>query len=252
MRSIRSRQVRLIGIFGTLALIGAGCGGGGHSSGNAYVSAQWSVADLGNPTKGLRCEDVGGGDVVVTMFNNARPQDPNPPTYTFPCASYAGTTYSVPSGTYTITVSLYGDVKDYGKDPPLLDELSVTQTLLSGTNPLSATDFLVNSFVLGWMVNSGATTCTAVGGSYVELDVTFPNQSQPSAYYLDCLGYNPAATLSIPIAANYGLASGYYSVSLNAYLVDANYTRLVAGTLSPSYVVTDGVQADLGTAYFSY
>ncbi|HEX7505638.1 MAG TPA: hypothetical protein VF550_02625 [Polyangia bacterium] len=236
-----------------LALFGAGCGGG-HSSGNAYVTAQWSVADLGNPSKGLRCEDVGGGDVVVTMFNNAYSQDPNPSTATFPCASYAGSTYAVPRGTYTIVVSFYGDVKDYGKNPPLLDELSVTQTLVNGPNPLGATDFLVNSFVLGWSVTSGgfSSSCTAVGGSYVELDVTFPSQSQPSAYYLDCLGYNPAATLSIPVAANYGLTSGYYDVSLNAYLVDANYTRLATGALLASYRVTDGVQADLGTAYFTY
>lgn len=246
MRSTRSRQIHLAGIFGMLALFGAGCGGS-HSKGNAYLYVQWTVADVGSPSTGLNCQDVGAGDVVVTMVNNADPSHPY--TDTFPCASqgYTGTTAYVPSGTYSVTVRLYGDAKDYGNATTVLDELTSTQTLMSGANTLPQTDFLVNSFVLGWVVTRGglSSTCAAVGASYVELDVTFSGQSQPTAYYLDCFGYNPAATLSIPM--------GNYNIKWQAFLVDASYYDVPGsiGTSLASYNVTNGVQADLGTAYFA-
>ena len=255
MRSIRSPHIRLAGIFGMLALFGAGCGGG-HSSANAYAYMTWSLYDVGDTAQAtpLACADVGAGDIVLTMVNTATQM-----TYTdtFPCAStnYSGTSAYVPSGTYAITVSLYGDVQDYGNNTTLLDQLSSTQTLVSGGNTLGSSAFLVNSFVLDWVVTSGglASSCTAVGGRYVELDVTFSGlgQTKPVAYYLDCTGYKPAATLSIPMATS---TTGTYAVTWQAYLVDANKYDVVGSvpTQLAGYTVTNGIQANLGTAYFSF
>lgn len=245
MRSIRSRQIHLAGILGMIALVGAGCGSG-RSKGNAYLNMQWTVADVGDPSTGLDCADVGAGDVVVTMVNTATQT-----TYTdtFRCDSqgYAGTSAYVPNGTYSITVRLYGDAQVYGNSTTLLDELTSTQPMVAGPNTLPQTDFLVNSFVLGWSVTRGgaASTCAAVGARYVELDVYFSGQTQATAYYLDCSGYNPAATLAIPM--------GTYSIQWQAFLVDANYFDIQTGVSTPltSYTVTTGVQADLGTAYFA-
>jgi len=246
MRSIRSRQIHLAGILGMVALVGAGCGGG-HSKGNAYLSLQWTVADVGDPSTGLNCADVGAGDVVVTMVNNATQT-----TYTdtFRCDSqgYAGTSAYVPNGVYSVTVRLFGDPQVYLNSTTLLDELSSTQTLVAGANTLPQTDFLVNSFVLGWSVTRGgvASTCAAVGARYVELDVYFSGQKDATAYYLDCSGYNPAATLAIPM--------GTYSIQWQAFLVDGGYYDIIQGGVSTpltSYTVTTGVQANLGTAYFA-
>jgi hypothetical protein len=233
-----------------LALFGAGCGGGGgHSAGNAYVYVQWTLADVGNPAKkDLSCPQVGGGDVVLTMVNNATQQ-----TYTdtFPCTStnYAGTSAYLPSGTYSITMSLYGDMQDYGNTTTLLDQLVATETLLGGENDLGPTDFQVNSFGLGWVVTSGglASSCAAVGANFVELDVYYSGQTQATAYYLDCYNYSPPLyTLSIPL--------GTYNVQWQAFLVDANYHDVPGsiGTQLTSYTVSTGVQANLGTAYFAF
>jgi hypothetical protein len=229
-----------------LALFGAGCGSN-QPSANAYVSLQWDIFDVGDTTMNspLTCADVGGGAIVLTSVNQATQM-----TYTdtFACATAAGSSANLPSGTYSLTVSLYGDPTKYGNSTTLLDQVTYTQTLLSGPNPLPVVDFMVNSFVLGWTVTSGglATTCTAVGGSYVELDIYFSGQTQPTAYYLDCLGYNPAATLSIPM--------GTYNVQWQAFLVDANYRDVpgTAGTQLASYTVATGVQANLGTVYFAF
>jgi hypothetical protein len=246
MHFTRSRQGHLAGILGMLALFGAGCGSN-QPSANAYVSLQWDIFDVGDTTMNspLTCADVGGGAIVLTSVNQATQM-----TYTdtFACATAAGSSANLPSGTYSLTVSLYGDPTKYGNSTTLLDQVTYTQTLLSGPNPLPVVDFMVNSFVLGWTVTSGglATTCTAVGGSYVELDIYFSGQTQPTAYYLDCLGYNPAATLSIPM--------GTYNVQWQAFLVDANYRDVpgTAGTQLASYTVATGVQANLGTVYFAF
>jgi len=246
MHFTRSRQGHLAGIFGMLALFGAGCGSN-QSSANAYVTLQWDIFDVGDTAMNspLTCADVGGGTIVLTSVNQATQM-----TYTdtFTCASGAGSSANLPSGTYSLTVSLYGDRTMYGNSTTLLYQVPYTQTLLSGPNPLPVVDFMVNSFVLGWQVTSGglATTCTAVGGSYVELDVFFSGQTQATAYYLDCLGYNPAATLSIPM--------GTYNVQWQAFLVDANYQDVpgTAGTQLASYPVATGVQANLGKVYFAF
>ena len=250
MRSIRSRQVHLAGIFGMLALFGVGCGGGGGHS-NAFVYAQWTVADLDTPSLGLYCTDVDAGNVVLSMVNVNDPKQ-NPYIDTFPCNSlnYAGTSASVPVGTYSITVSLMGDPQVYGNNTTVLDQLGTTQTLGSGTNTLPQSDFQVNSFVLGWSVTSSGlpTTCAGVGARFVALDVTFAGQSQPTPYYLDCYNNGP------PLKATPSLPFGTYSVQWQASLVDANdyYVPGIPTTPLTNYTVTTGVQANLGTAYFAY
>jgi hypothetical protein len=239
MHFTRSRQGHLAGIFGIVALFGAGCGGG--NKGGTYVDLQWSVADLGDPNKALYCTDVGAGDVVLDL------QGPVSDSYTFHCSSpnYEGVTATLPIGTYSITVTLYGDPAIYGDATTVLDSMQSSLTLVSGPNIVPA-DFLVNSFVLGWVVTEGGLTssCQAVGGSYIALDVYYSGQTQATTYYLNCSGYNPAATLSIPM--------GPYNVQWQAFVVDANHYDLSPGTTMASYTVQTGVQADLGTVYFAF
>jgi hypothetical protein len=209
---------------------------------------QWSVYDLGDTAMAypLTCADVGAGDVVLTMVNQSTQA-----TYTdtFHCASanYDGTSAYVPSGTYAIKVDLYGDPVVYGNSTTLLDELTSTQALVSGSNPLGVIDFMVNSFVLGWSISYGgvSTTCAAAGASWVELDVYFSGQTKATAYFFPCdvTSYR-AATTAIPM--------GSYSVQWQAYLQDAYYNDLTTGTQLMSYSVTSAAQADLGYAYFDF
>ena len=251
MRSTRSWQVHLAGVLGALALVGAGCGSGHpkpNRNGDAYVYLTWTVADVGSPTVGLYCEDVGAGEVEVALSNSQGTY-----TDTFPCNSqgYSGTGAYLPSGTYSVRVSLYGDVNVYGNNTTVLDQFpDFTYTVVSGANDIGAFDFALNSFVLGWNVSVGGlpTTCLAVGGRYVELDVYFVGlgQTQATAYYLDCTGYNPAATLAIP--------AGTYGIRWQAFLLDASYYDVPGTFPTPlaDYTVNTGLQADLGTAYFAF
>lgn len=244
----KHRFSKLVGVLAlTLALVG--CGGSGRrggSGGNAYVTLAWDVADLGSPNVRLYCEDVGAGDVVLTMTNQNTGA-----TYTdtFPCASanYAGTSDYVPSGPYNITISLYGDARIYGNANTLLDNQADSLTLLAGGNDLGVLAFLVNSFVLRWSISVGGapSSCAAVGAYYVELDVTYPGATQATAFTFPCNDIsNREATLGIPM--------GDYRVAWQAFLLDANQRDLSLGTAVQYYDVSSSYQADLGTAYFAF
>lgn len=243
---IRSRQgyiARSLGVAITaLALVG--CGGSSKSS--ATASLQWSLFDLSDSamSQSLNCADVGAGAVVLSMQDRATGT-----TYTdtFVCANYAGASEAVPAGTYDVTVTLYGDPKIYGNSNTVLDTLSTPGAVLdSGANTLGATDFLVNSFVLGWTISSGglSTTCAYAGAADVELDVLFPGQTTPTAYLMPCndVAYR-AATMAIPM--------GSYTVQWQAFLVDAQGTEVATSTTTQSYSVSASAQADLGSVIFS-
>jgi hypothetical protein len=243
----KHRLSKTLGVLAlTLGLVG--CGGGHRGSGgNAYVTLAWDVADLGNPNKNLYCEDVGAGDVVLTMTNQNTGA-----TYTdtFACASpnYAGTSAYVPSGPYDITISLYGDPSIYGNANTLLESQSESFTLLAGGNDLGVLGFLVNSFVLRWSITVGGapSSCAAVGAYWVELDVTYPGASQATAFTFPCNDIsNREATLGIPM--------GDYRITWQAFLLDANQRDLLS-TVPLYYDVSSSSyqQADLGTAYFAF
>jgi hypothetical protein len=245
MRFIGSPKHHLVGLVGLLALAVAGCGGGGgHSmrggSGySAYISLQWGVYDVGDTTFAhpLDCATVGAGQIVVTTDETW--QD------SFNCASGGGTTAALPTGSHTVRVTLYGDPAIYKNNSTVLDEISSSQLLSAGTNPLSVVDFLVNSYVLGWTITSGglATSCAAVGASYVALDVYYAGQTQPTTYYLNCQEGRAATT---------AIAMGSYSIQWQASLVDRNNNDISLPTARSSYTVTNGLQADLGSVYFPF
>jgi hypothetical protein len=238
MRFIGSPKKYLAGLVGLLALAGAGCGGGGHSSRgsgySAYISLQWGLYDLDDTAyaQPLGCAAVGATSVVVTTDDTW--QD------TFSCSNSSGTTLELPTGNHTVRVTLYG------KDSTVLDDISSTQMLVAGTNPMPFVYFLVNSYVLGWTITSGglATSCAAVGAAYVALDVYYAGQSQPTTYYLDCNLGQAAATPSIPV--------GTYAIQWQATLVDRGYHDVSQPTARSNYTVTDGVQANLGSVYFPF
>jgi hypothetical protein len=246
MRSRRSRLGYLIGILGTLALFGAGCGGG--HSGGTYANMQWTLADYGAPLTDLTCEDVGAGDIVVALQSS---------TESFSDTLHCNTqnyssAYTVPSGTYSITATLYGDPTVYGNATTVLDTIpQFSQTIVNGPNTV-ALDFLVNSYVLNWSISSGgfATTCASVGARYVELDIYYAGQSTPAAYYFNCnSNYIPSTYIYRDITT--AIDMGSYNIQWQAYLQDANYNDL-ASTQRTSYGVVSRVQAELGTAYFTY
>jgi len=248
---IRSRQgyiARSLGVAITaLALVG--CGGSSKSS--ATASLQWSLFDLSDSamSQPLRCADVGAGAVVLSMQDSSAGTTY---TKTFKCLDYAGASDVVPAGTYDVTVTLYGDPTIYGNTTTVLDTPPTTgAVLVAGPNALLLTDFLVNSFVLGWSISSGgySTTCASAGAASVELDVWFPGQTTPTAYSLPCdstavygAGYR-AATMAIPM--------GPYNVTWQAFLVDAQGTDVAPGTTTQPYPVSAGAQADLGSVIFS-
>jgi hypothetical protein len=244
MRFIRSPKHYFAALVGLLALAGLGCGGGGHSSRggsgySAYLSLQWGVYDVGDTAfaNRLDCATVGAGQIVVTTDETW--QD------TFSCASGGGTTAALPTGTHTLRVTLYGDQAVYGNNSTVLDEISSSQLLGAGTNSPPLVDFLVNSYVLEWTITSGglATSCAAVGATYVALDVYYSGQSQPTTYYLNC-DEGRAATTAI--------AMGSYSIQWQATLVDRNDHPISLPTARSSYTVTNGLQADLGNVYFPF
>jgi hypothetical protein len=240
-----SQQSRFARFLGTaaIALALVGCGGNGHSSpggGSASASMQWYLYDIGDTAMAqpLACADVGATSVVIT-FQNAS----TGATYdggTFTCTAYGATTAMVPPGTYNVTLDLYGTSN------VLLDTISGTQAMYAGNNPMGSMDFLVNSFVLGWGITVGGapTTCAAVGAYWVELDVKFSGQTQPVAYYFPCndVSYREA-TLGIQI--------GPYTVSWQAYLLDASKNDLTYTSVQ-TYNVSASQQADLGTVYFPF
>jgi hypothetical protein len=242
MHTTRSRQGHLAAIIGMLALIGAGCGGGG-----TYANFRWSLADLGDPTTGLTCADVGAGDIVVTL------QGPSGTlSDTVPCNSQSySASYTLPSGTYSVTASLYGDPTVYGNATTVLDTIpQFSQTIVNGPNAVFL-DFLVNSYILNWSISSGGhpATCASVGASYVELDIYYAGQSTPEVYHFSC-GSNYSPTTGIYRDITTAIDMGSYDIQWQAYLQDANYNDLALTSLT-SYSVLSGVQAELGTAYFA-
>lgn len=246
MRSIRSRQIHLAGILGMLALFGAGCGSG--HSGGTYANIQWTLADLGDPTTDLTCADVGAGDIVVGLQSAAASYSD-----TIPCNSPSySASYTVQSGTYSITTTLYGDPQVYGNATTVLDTIpQFSQTIVNGPNTVFL-DFVVNSYILNWSISSGgfAATCASVGASYVELDIYYAGQSTPEAYLFNCgSNYNPNSGIYRDITT--AIEMGSYGIQWRAYLQDSNYNDL-ASTQFANYSVVSGIQADLGTAYFAY
>jgi len=239
MHFTRSWQCHLVGFLGALALLGCG-GGGGRSAGDASAYLQWNIFDVGGTTP-LSCADVGADSIDVTLDTL--------PKYTFACMDTYDTIDNIPSGTYSISVQLYGDPKVYGNSTTLLDQITSTQDLYSGNNTLPVVDFLVNSFVLGWSITSGGvpTTCAAVGASWVALDIYYPGETQATSYYFACddVVYRDAT-------AAIGMSDFGSTIQWQAFLLDANSSDLTPGTRLTSYTISPSAQADLGYVTFSF
>jgi hypothetical protein len=233
-----------------LALFGAGCGGGGgHSSSGTYVYLQWSLYDLDDTayTKPLLCEDTGAGVIVLSDASNTY-------TDTFNCktANYEASGHTIPSGTYSLTATLYGDPAVYGNSTTVLDTIELpTQTLVTGPNTVVA-DFLLNSYILNWQItaNGAITTCANVGASYVELDIYYAGQTTATAYYFNCASNRNSST-GLYQDITTAIAMGSYPIQWQAFLQDAAYKDL-ASTQLATYSVLSGIQANLQTAYFDF
>ena len=246
MHVARSRYAHLAGFLGALALLG--CGGGGRSrgagAGDAYAHLQWSIYDVGG-TAALSCSAVGASTVNVYLKTSGFED-----SYNFACADGYDSTAALPPGTYSITVTLYGDSKIYGDSTTVLEQVVATQDLYAGDNPLPTINLFVNSFVLGWSITSGGvpTTCAWAGAAWVALDIYYPGESQPGTYYLPCddrLDYRTATTA----IATYDFGK---NIQWQAFLLDANDKELSSGTRMMSYNISSTVQADLGSVVFPF
>jgi hypothetical protein len=178
----RSRQLHTAGFVCALAL--AGCGSG-HSSGGPgsglFIWASYDMEDT-QYSMPLTCAEVGGGNVVLTLTNQATgvayPQAPAG------CAAGQIITTDVPAGAYTLRFELYGDPIIYGNTTPLLDFFDTVETfhIAGGMTDFSRqtyAPFQIRSFVLGWDIyyRSVVSTCASVGASYVDLDFTATGSS---------------------------------------------------------------------------
>jgi hypothetical protein len=189
---------------------------------------------------------VGAGFVVLNIGGASE---------TFPCSSFQATSRAYVVGAYDVTVSLYGDPAIFGNSTTLLDTITTPgEVLAPGANDFGVADFYVNSFVLSWTISRGGigTTCQNVGASRVELDVTFAGQSTPTQYFFNCDntslgagGLYTSATMAIPYA------NPPYSVSWQAFLLNAAGQDLTPGTATQYFNVTASVQADLGSVAFA-
>ena len=252
MRSTRSRLVHLAGIFGTLALVGAGCGGGGHTNpgtGGAYVYLQWNLYDLGDTAKAqpLACEDAGAG--VIELRDDSKGY-----LDTFNCKTlnYEASGHTIPSGTYSLTVTLYGDPAVYGNSATVLDTFQLPpQMVVNGPNTVIA-DLWLNAYILNWQITSGGAvvTCADVGARYVELDIYYAGQTTATAYYFDCAS-NRSPSTGVYRDITTAIALGSYSIRWQAFLQNAAHQDL-ASTQMGAYNVLSEVQADLQTAYFDF
>jgi hypothetical protein len=204
MRSIRSPQVHLAGIFGMLALFGAGCGGGGSHSipagGDGYASFAWDIYDIQDTAYRTRltCASVGAASVVVTLTNlqtgTVYSQDP----VSCSGSNMEMSTAYVPTGSYTVGFDLYGDPTIYGNPPPILDSFDMADSsgataafrILSGLNDFrdSVATFVKRSFVLGWGITyQGApTTCAAMYAAGVDLDLAVEGSSTWATSPFNC------------------------------------------------------------------
>jgi hypothetical protein len=230
-----------------LALFGAGCGGG-HKSG-AYVYLQWNLYDLGDTTgaQPLLCEDAGAGLIELSDAQGIVID-------TFNCntANYEASGHTIPSGTYSLTATLYGDPAVYGNNRTVLATVPLpTLTLVTGPNTM-VVDFWLNAYILNWQITSGGlvTTCANAGASYVELDIYYAGQSDATVYYFNCASNRNPST-GIYRAITRAIDLGSYPIQWQATLQDINYKDLLSTSVY-SYNVVSGVQAELGTATFAY
>jgi hypothetical protein len=201
MRSKGLRQICLAGFFAILAtLVLAGCGsghsggGGGGGAGTGYATLSWRIYDIEAPTytgPGLACNVVGATQVSVTLTSADR--NVAPYTQTTPCAYYAVTTASIPTGSYTATFTLLGDPAIYGNAAAVLDSFPADGTfhILAGANDFTQTSyapFVVQSFTVSWGIYSGTTptSCAAVGATYVYLDFLVAGASTWVMNAFDC------------------------------------------------------------------
>jgi len=244
-------------VFGSAitALILIGCGGesGNPRSGaeDASITWQWDLFNVGDTAmqNALSCDNVGAGNVFLASRNLDTGV-----TYTdtFLCVEYQGTTAKLPSGHYNLQPALYGPQSTNGNATTVLGWSSFDQVLVAGINTLGVRDFIVNSFVLGWTISaSGApASCAEVGGTGVELDVSFPSeftgQANQETYTFPCADYQ-STTRAIP----YGPPPVSYPVQWQAYLLDVKSNRLTNGTPIQTFNVTSPNQADLGIVTFA-
>jgi len=232
MRSIRSRQVHLAGIFGMLALFGAGCGGGGGHNPvgpgpeTGYASVAWSIFNIENNST-LACADIGASSVVVTLMNLTTGVSYSQATVS--CVTYQMSTAAVPTGDYTVGFDLYGDPSIYGNSTTLLDTFDLADSngttvvfhLLSGLNDLRTytAPFVAQYLDVSWNIyfQGALSSCAAEGASFVDLEFAIPGSP---TWITSSLACNPGAgrSYAIPYDSTFARPT---SVQWRMYLVDA-------------------------------
>ena len=196
MRSTTPWQASFGAILVALALAGCSGGslarpgpsgpygsGGGSGSGSGYATFAWSIFDIEestvDPALALSCSQVGASTVVITLSDlNGNPVSQD----AFPCAGASvGSTSYVPAGLYLASFDLYGDPAIYRNSTTLLDGFTATDAtgqyavfdiFAGGENDFTLESFIAQRFTVSWSIYSQgiATTCPAVGASYVYLD----------------------------------------------------------------------------------
>ncbi len=151
------------------------------SPGSATFS--WYVFDIetgtSNPTLAIGCAAAGAGSVAVTLTGVSTQV---PKQSIVPCTDGTVAMANVPSGAYYAAFDLYGDPAIYGNSTTRIDGFQATdnsgQAMVFTIGPGSNSDFtdlyapfVVQSFTVSWRIfaQGVATTCAAVGASYVDL-----------------------------------------------------------------------------------
>jgi hypothetical protein len=261
MHFTRSRQGHLAGIFGMLALFGAGCGSNNKSgSGDAYASFAWSIYDIQDSTRLRSCAEVGAASVVVTLMNQ-RTGD----VYTQNPVSCSGSnmemsTAYVPADNYTVGFDLYGDPAIYGNATTLLDSFdladgygtTVVLPLYAGLNDFrgSVAPFVTQSFIVGWGIyyQGVPTTCSSVYAAGVDLDFAILGSSTWVTSPFDCV---TGAGTSYAIPYDPTTQQRPTSAQWKLYLVDST-GQDIASLAGASVFVPTNTDINLGSQYFSF
>jgi hypothetical protein len=223
-------RVRTLWLFGlTLAFgsaLSAGCGGDG---GDARIAVNWAVAYVG--PEATTCEAAGTPTVHLEA---RRPGSAQLYSFDFDCAPLNGITDYLPTGKYTITLSLL-DLKKR----PVASTTGDFDIRRHGTNELDAVRFDVQAFQVSWLLvlkgpnnAMSAPPCATFGVKTVEFSAQISSDTEGETFRFDCVE-NPGVGLTSAIR------TGNYKYQFQ--LLDAANTPISTGIIN-SIVVGAGPQ----------
>lgn len=178
-------KLRTLWLFGvtSLAVVGAGCGGGDDDEVGAAFGPEWSLEYVdGTP---VSCEAAGTPKVDLDLRTPAG-EDLH---FMFDCSAFAGLTTGLQPGIYAAAVRL----KD--KNNRVISEQTGEAELAPGGVTALPVPFVVQSFKLQWAITKAGNiaSCDAVGASQVQLHTQVAEIEQMFEFPCkDRIGASPA------------------------------------------------------------